>query len=176
MRRLSSAVAMLTLGCPLTAFDRGLETPAQAGTAGGIGCQACAIAMVVEGWITDDRGAALSDVEVWWVPALPKPFADEDERTRPVIRANRLGVTNVEGHLLAPECLMGELEFRMARPGPTVRLEFLLFREGFGASRVVREVPTKEVLQSGYVLGKPMGHPLKNGYIVKLTRALARVK
>jgi hypothetical protein len=49
----------------------------------------------------------------------------------------------------------------------------MLFREGYGSTRVVQEVPSGDVLHTGYVLGKPMGDPLKDGYVVTIAEALA---
>jgi hypothetical protein len=49
----------------------------------------------------------------------------------------------------------------------------MLFREGYGSTRVLQEVPSGDVLHTGYVLGKPMGDPLKDGYVVTIAEALA---
>ena len=50
----------------------------------------------------------------------------------------------------------------------------MLFGEGYGATRVVQEIPSGQVLHTGYVLGKPMGDPLKDGYVVTLANTLRK--
>jgi hypothetical protein len=152
---------------PESVFESGVE----GGVVGGIGCDVCAIALVIDATTEATDGTPLPAVEVWWVPPAPRLPGDDTET--PSGRARRLGITDAEGQLRVPECLMGGSEFRFTPPGPTVRLEFMLFREGYGSTRVLQEVPSGDVLHTGYVLGKPMGDPLKDGYVVTIAEALA---
>src|SRR5262245_29855637 len=173
MRALVAMAAVGLLGCRSAAPDPGFEAGIEGGVVVGIlSCDVCAIALVVDAVVTDTTGAALAGVDVWYIPALPPPIGEERADSTPSNRAHRLGVTDEQGHVVAPECLMGGSEFRYSPPGPVVRLEFLLFREGWGATRVVHEVPVGEVLHTGYVLGRPMGDPLMNGYRVEIRRSL----
>ena len=174
MKRSLLAAAFLVAACRSAAPDKAFETSVAGGVSGGIGCDVCAIALVVDATMSDADGAPLSGVEVWWVPPPPTLLGNPNDAEGLPVRARRLGLSNAEGRLRVPECLMGGSEFRFSPPGPAVRLEFMLFREGYGAIRAVQDVPSGEVLHTGYVLGKPMGDPLKDGYVVTLVKTLRK--
>jgi hypothetical protein len=174
MKRCVLSISLLAVACRSASPDAKVEAGVVGGVSGGIGCDVCAIALVIDATTSDAEGAPLSGVEVWWVPPPPTLLGDRSAAQSLPVRARRLGVTDADGRLRVPECLMGGSDFRFSPPGPIIRFEFMLFREGYGAIRVVQEVPSGDVLHTGYVLGKPMGDPLKDGYVITLAKELRK--
>jgi hypothetical protein len=97
--------------------------------------------------VVDPEARPIPDVELWRVDRLHMQG-----------KAFRMGTTDVTGHLVAPDCYMGTLEFRFWHPeDEPFQLHLMLLREGFGLRHVRLAPPTQEVLEAGNVLGVPPG-------------------
>jgi hypothetical protein len=123
-------------------------TAMQGGVVGAsIGDDVCALMLEYDLTVSDTHGRPVSDVELWRVG-----------RFHVQGKAFRIGTTDATGHLLAPDCYMGTLEFQFWHPEEEpVRLDLMLLREGFGLKRMRLAPPTQEVLSTGNVLGVTPG-------------------
>jgi len=163
----------LALGCKSADFDGGLEKGVAGGVVGGIGHDVCAVYFVVDVQVADSEGVGVESAEVWFVPQVPRWL--KNDPSPPARRARLLGVTDPGGRLKAPECYMAGLEFRVEPPQDSMRFEFRVVREGYGARRIVVDKSSAEVLSTGNVLGKPLGDPLAFGYHLVLEVTLPSV-
>jgi hypothetical protein len=113
----------------------------------------CAVVLQLEVRVVDGLGSPVTAAEIWRIdePELEPPEPQ---------RAQRLGLTDSEGKMSAPECYMESGDFQTWDPtAKPVRLLLMVIREGYGVRRLELKPPVSDVLASGNVLGIPPGQP-----------------